>query len=156
MRRVVLFLLTTVAALAVWTSLAQAQSASIRITKPVDRHNVPMGDVSVEVELTGVTPGDGTYWELYADALPVMTMRDGATSGTVNFKQTGPHPLEVVLFDRNGARLASQRILVIAAPVSPITPLFNRPVMAPFMAGFVLVVIGIILLGLRLRPRVST
>lgn len=148
--------LTVVSVFALWSSVAQAQSPGIRIVKPVDRHNVPLGQVPVEVEITGVTPNDGSYWELYSDTSEVVTIRDGSTTGTLNFTQTGPHTIEATLFDRNGKPVASQNILVIAAPVSPVTPLFNRPMMAQFMAVFVVVVIGIIALGLRMRPRVSS
>lgn len=139
-----------------FSATALAQSPAIRIVSPVNRHNVAIGKGTVSVQITGTVPGDGSYWELDVDGLPVQTVRDGRTEGTVEFTQTGPHPIEVILFDKAGNQLASQRILVIAAPVDPLEPVFNRPAMAQVMAVFVVVIIGIIIVGLRVRPRVAS
>lgn len=115
---------------------------TIQIVKPLDRRNVPAKNAQVTVQITGIAPGAGYYWELWVDEEPIVGVTDGATTVTVSqFKPTGPHRLKAVLFDSQGKQLAvSESILVLAAPVQERTPQFNRERMAPIMAVFVVLV----------------
>jgi hypothetical protein len=136
-------------------ALAQGE-ASIRIVQPGDRRNIPMGESTMTVEISGVEARDGHYWQAQVDGVPGNTVSAGNMTTTIDVpKPTGPHHLQAVLFDAKGNELARDDILVIAAPVQERAPVFNREVMARAMGVFVLVVVGIILLGLRLRPRVA-
>lgn len=96
------------------------------------------------VEIRGADAAQGDYWELYVDQLPSATIRDDSTSATVNFRRTGPHRLQVALFNAQGRRVSGHEILVIAAPVEDRTDPFNRQQFAPAMAVLVLVIACII------------
>lgn len=135
-------------------SLVSAQeSPSIRIVKPGDRRNVELGEITVTVEITGVTLSEGYTWQMLIDAVPQGMVREGLTTNIVMGKPTGPHHLTAQLYDARGNVVSTHDILVIAAPVENREPIFNRAWFAPFMLGFTIVVFGIIALGLRLRPR---
>lgn len=121
---------------------------SIRIITPGDRRNIPTGESPVTIEIRGAEAIPNYYWELYADQLPTATIRNGSMTATVNFPRTGPHRIQVVLYDAQGNRISSHEILVIAAPVEPRTPIFNREQFVPAMAGMVLVISSIIFFGL--------
>lgn len=113
---------------------------SIHIIKPGDRRNVPIGDSPVVVEIRGAAPASSFYWELYEDQLLVETVRADTSTAAVSFLRTGPHAIQVMLLDPQGNRVASDEILVIAAPVEARTPLFNREWFAPAMAVLVLTI----------------
>lgn len=117
---------------------------SIRIVKPGDRRNIPTGDSLVVVEIRGAVNSEGYYWELYGDQLLITTVRDGSASAIINFRRTGPHQIQVVLFDAQSNRIASHEILVIAAPVEDRTDPFNRQQFAPAMAILVLSISSLI------------
>ncbi len=117
---------------------------SIHIVKPGDRRNIPTGDSLVAVEILGAENSEGYYWELYGDQLLIATVRDGSASATINFRRTGPHQIQVVLFDAQAKRVASHEILVIAAPVEYRTDPFNRQQFAPAMAILVLTISALI------------
>lgn len=142
---------------AIVTNRALAQTdASIKIVKPADRRNVELGVVAVSVEISGAALSDGYTWQMLIDGVPQGAVRDGTTAEITIPEPTGPHRLKAELYDPQGNVVASHEILVIAAPIAPFVPIFNLAWFAPMMAVFTIAVIGIILLGLRLRPRVSS
>lgn len=153
--RTLLLILGCMGLVSLLVPAARAQSApTIRILKPADRHNVPLGETTVTVEITGVTPDDGHYWVVQVDGVPSAIVRDGRTSTAILMdKPSGPRRIRAVLYDAQGAVLASHEVLAIAAPVQPDRPVFNRVQMAPAMAVLVLIVISLIAIGLRVRPR---
>lgn len=137
MKRVLVSLVLLVAALWFVNSVTAQTSASIQIVKPLDRRNVSDKNARVAVQISGVTPNDGHYWELWVDEEPVVGARNGEQTVTVSFKPTGPHRLKAVLFDAQGNQIAeSNSVLVMAAPVDDRKPQFNREMMAPFMGAF--------------------
>ncbi len=153
MKRLLLF---TLLVLSLLPSALNAQTnASIKILKPADRRNVALGEITVTVEISGVTLSEGYTWQMLIDAVPQGIVRDATTTNIVMPKPTGPHHLTAQLYDPNGALLAAHDILVIAAPVENRTTIVNRAWFSPLMFGFTLVIFGIILFALRLRPRVT-
>jgi hypothetical protein len=134
---------------------AQA-SATIKIIKPGDRRNVELGEIPVMVEVSGVTLSDGYTWQVLIDGEPQGMVHGTLETKIVMPKPTGPHRLRAELYDRTGAVAASNEIMVIAAPTENRGVLINRGWYVPVMGLFALATVGIILLGLRLRPRVST
>lgn len=151
MKRLILF---TLFVLTMLPPVVGAQSnAAIKIVKPGDRRNVELGEIPVTVEITGVAPGDGYTWQMLIDGEPQGMVRNATSTNIIVPKPTGPHRLKAELYDPQGRVIASNEILVLAAPVENHDPVFNRAWFAPVMAVFTLVIIGIIFLGLRLRPR---
>lgn len=151
MKRLILFTLLLFSILPLG---ADAQSnASIKIIKPGDRRNVELGEITVTVEITGVAPEDSYAWQMLIDGEPQGMVRDTLTTNITVPKPSGPHRLKAELYDSQGSPIASNEILVLAAPVENHDPVFNRTWFAPVMAVFTIMIIGIILLGLRLRPR---
>lgn len=137
-------------------SLVRAQSnASIKIVKPGDRRNVELGEIKVTVDISGAALSEGYAWQMLVDGVPQGMVRDELTTNIKVGKPTGPHHLTAQLYDPQGNVISSHDILVIAAPVESREPIFNRAWFAPTMLGFTIVVTGIILLGLRLRPRAA-
>lgn len=126
------------------TELSAESHLSIRVVKPGDRRNIPTGDSSVTVEIHGADMPERYYWELYGDQVLMATVRDGSTIATVNFRDSGPHRIQVVLFDAQANRVASHEILVIAAPVEDRTDPFNRQQFAPAMAILAVTIASII------------
>lgn len=113
---------------------------------------MPDKNAQVKVQITGVAPKDGHYWELWVDDEPVVGARNGEQTVTVSFKPTGPHRLKAVLFDAQGKQLAASKvILVTAAPVDERKLLFNRELMAPFMAGFVVFTAVLLIISVWFR-----
>ncbi len=147
----------TLLVLSLLPSFALAQTnGSIKIIKPGDRRNIELGESQVTVEISGVALSDGYSWQMLVDGVPQGVVRDAMTT-TINVERpTGPHHLTAQLYDPQGNVISAHDILVIAAPVEKREPIFNRAWFAPFMAVFTVVIIGIILLGLRLRPRQTT
>ncbi len=138
-------------------SFAHAQTnASIKIIKPGDRRNIELGEIDVTVEIAGVALSDGYSWQMFIDSVPQGIVRDTLTTRINVGKPTGPHHLTAQLYDSQGNIISAHDILVIAAPVENRDPIFNRAWFAPTMAVFTLTIIGIILFGLRLRPRQTT
>lgn len=136
---------------------AYAQSdASIKIVKPGDRRNVELGDVTATVEISGVTLSEGYTWQILVDSVPQGMVHEGMTAAIQIPKPSGPHRLRAELYDAAGKPIASNEILVMAAPVENHDPVFNRAWFAPFGLIFTITIIGIIFLGLRLRPRPTT
>jgi hypothetical protein len=131
-------------------------NAAITIVKPGDRRNVELGKVTVTVQLAGVAPGDGHTWQMLIDGVPQGMVREGLTTEIDIPRPSGPHRLKAELYDASGKAIASNEILVMAAPVESREPVFNRAWFVPFAAVFTVAIIGIILLGLRLRPRLTT
>lgn len=136
---------------------AFAQSnASIKFVKPIDRHNVELGQITVEVAISGVVSGDGSSWRVWVDGEPSAMVRDTTTTQVVVKQPSGPHRLKAELYDASGAAIASNDILVMAATVEDHTPIFNQAWFGPAMAVLSLFVIIILIVGLRLRPRTTT
>jgi hypothetical protein len=135
---------------------AFAQTASsIEIVTPGDRRNVALGQVEVTVEITTDLPESSYTWQILVDGIP-QGMAGGTTTVVQIDRPTGPHRLRAELYDGQGTVIGSDEILVIAAPVERRDPIFNREWYSPLMALFILVVLGIVLLGLWLKPRPVT
>lgn len=138
---------------AVTTAFAQSD-ASIRFVKPGDRRNVELGKVQVEVAVTGIESADGYTWQLLIDGVPEKKLSASETTTTIEMPEpSGPHRMTAALYNARGERVAANEILVIAAPVEDHSPVFNQSWFAPLMAVFTLVIIAIIILGLKLKPR---
>lgn len=133
---------------------ANAQSsAAIKIVKPGDRRNVELGQIPVTVEITGVALSDGYTWQMWIDNDP-QGMVSNATETNITIPQpSGPHRLRAELYDPKGAKIASNEILVLAAPVEDHNPLFNPAWFSPLMLGFTIIVIGLVVFSLRIHPR---
>lgn len=136
-------------ALSFVSTVASQSPVSIKIVEPIDRRNVPVKNAPVTVEISGIAPNRGYYWELWVDEEPIVGVRDGATTVLVpQFEPTGPHRLKAVLFDAQGNQVAvSNGVLVLAAPVQDRTPQFNRERMAPIMGVFALLVTALIIVS---------
>ncbi|MCC7165664.1 MAG: hypothetical protein IT331_24415 [Anaerolineae bacterium] len=157
MKRVLVSIALLVVTLWFVGNVAAQSAASIQIVKPQDRRNVPDKNAQVTVQISGVLPNDGHYWELWVDEEPVVGVRNGEQSVAISFKPTGPHRLKAVLFDQQGNQLAvSNIVLVIAAPVDERKPQFNREMMAPFMAGFSVAMVLLIAVSVGLHRRYRT
>ncbi|TAH52313.1 MAG: hypothetical protein EYC68_08410 [Chloroflexota bacterium] len=154
MKQAILFALLLFGGITI-SSYAQSDAA-IKILKPGDRRNVELGEIPVTVEITGVTLDDGYTWQILIDAVPQGLVRNATQTKIVMPEPSGPHRLKAELYDSNGNAIAAHEILVIAAPVEKHDPIFNRGWFVPAMLGFAAVIIGIIILGLRLRPRTAT
>lgn len=134
-----------------------AQSnVSIKFVKPGDRRNVELGEIPVTVAITGVSLQDGFTWRVLIDGDPQPMVSNSTTTKIVMPQPSGPHRLKAELYDAQGKTVGSDEILVLAAPIESQEPVFNRAWYAPAMAVFVLVIIGLLILGLRLRPRITT
>jgi hypothetical protein len=125
-------------------------SASIKIIKPVDRHNLALGEADMIVEISGVSLQDGYTWQPFLDGVPQGMVRNTTTKLIVD-EPSGPRRIKAVLYDPHGVEIASNEILVIAAPVESQSEVFNRAWFVPAMAVFTLTLIGLIILGLRIR-----
>lgn len=136
-------------------ALAAQGGASIKFVKPGDRRNVPIGQMDVTVAITGVTLSEGYTWQLLVDSVPEGSVRDRTTITFEMSQPSGPRRMKAVLLDPQGQPVASDEILVLAAPVEELIPVFNRSWFAPAMAVLTVVVAAIIVLGLRLRPRTN-
>lgn len=136
------------------SSFAQS-NASIKIVSPADRHNVELGEITVAVEIGGVALSDGYAWQVWLDGEPLGMVRNVTTTRIVVKQPSGPHRLKVELYDGQGKTIASNDILVMAAPVEDHSPVFNQPWFGPAMAVFTVTVLCILILGLRLRPRTT-
>jgi hypothetical protein len=137
--------------------VAQAQTdASIKIVKPGDRRNVELGEITVTVAIEGTESGGGYAWQILIDGVPQGLLRGVTTTNIVMPKPTGPHRLKAELYDSQGITVSAHEILVMAAPVENRDPVFNRAWYVPAMAAFTALIFGIIILGLRLRPRTVT
>lgn len=133
---------------------ANAQSsAAIRIVKPGDRRNVELGQISVTVEITGVALTDGYTWQVWIDNDPQGMVRNATETNITIPEPSGPHRLRAELYDPKGAMIASNEILVLAAPVEDHNPLFNPAWFSPLMLGFTIIVIGLVVFSLRIHPR---
>lgn len=153
MKRLILFAFFL---LSVFPAVAGAQSdASIKIVKPGDRHNVELGEVAVDVEVSIAGAPQGYTWQILIDGDPQGMVRKTTTTTIKIPSPSGPHRLKAELYDEQGRVLATNEILVLAAPVENHDPVFNRAWFAPLMGVFTLLIIGIIVLGLRLRPRTA-
>jgi hypothetical protein len=129
---------------------------SIQIIKPGNRRNVELGEIPVTVEITGgVLPADYT-WQVLIDSEPQGIVKGTLTTNVVVPKPSGPHRIAAELYDGQGNSISRSEILVMAAPVEVHEPVFNRGWYVPAMGVFTLVIVGIIVLGLRLRPRTAT
>lgn len=157
MKRLLLSVALVTATLWFVSNVAAQTPASIQIIKPLDRRNVPDKNAQVTVEMKGVAPNDGHYWELWVDEEPILGVRDGSNMATVErFKPTGPHRLKAVLFDATGKQIAvSNVVLVIAAPVDERKPQFNREMMAPIIGVFTALVMLLIVASVWLNRRSS-
>ncbi|HZQ06625.1 MAG TPA: hypothetical protein VFD70_08600 [Anaerolineae bacterium] len=139
-------------------AIVSAQSnASIKIVKPGDRRNVETAQINVTVEITGASLSDGYSWQMFVDGEPQAVVRDSLTAPIMVGEPSGPRRLKAVLYDPQGNAIASHEILVMAAPVEKDNePVFNREWFAPLMAVFTIIIIGLLVLSLRLRPRTAT
>lgn len=135
-------------------AIAAAQTIpSIKIVKPIDRHNIELQPTTVTVEITGATFKDGYAWQLFVDGEPQGMVKDSfATTVTVG-EPSGPRRLKAVLYDSRGLEVASNEILVMAAPIETNAPVFNRDWFAPLMAVVTVLIIAMVVVGLRVRPR---
>jgi hypothetical protein len=135
---------------------AFAQSnASIQIVKPGDRRNVELGIIPVTVALTNANAD--MHWQIFVDGVPTSAVMPASeTSTTVDIpKPTGPHRLKAMLSDAQDQTVSEHEILVMVAPVENHDEIFNRAWFVPAMLVFVVVIIGILILGLRMRPRTA-
>jgi hypothetical protein len=132
-------------------SSAAQSSASIQIIKPVDRRNLALGEAEMIVEIRGVSLQDGYTWQPFLDGVPQGMVRNATTTKLMVDQPTGPRRIKAVLYDPNGVEIASNEILVLAAPVESQGEVFNRSWFVPVMAVFTLTLIGLIILGLRIR-----
>ncbi len=138
-------------------AIAFAQSAvSIKIVKPIDRHNIELQPTTVTVEITGATLKDGYTWQLFVDGDPQGMVKDSLTTTVEVGEPSGPRRLKVELYDPHGLDVASNEILVMAAPVESNAPVFNRDWFAPFMGVVTVLIIAMVIIGLRIRPRQAT
>lgn len=146
MNRSVMFRILVVAAactalLAVAPHVWAQTEPGIKIVKPGDRHNMGLGKNTIVVEITGVDPKDVT-WEILVDGEPMTTVTDGGTTANIDMpKPTGPRRIRAILFNKENREIASNEILVIAAPIEVREPIFNRQMMAQAMGVFVVVVV---------------
>ena len=149
--------LLTVLFIGIVPAVVSAQSnASIKIVKPGDRRNVETAQISVTVEITGASLSEGYSWQMFVDGVPQGMVRNALTAPIMVGEPSGPRRLKAVLYDPQGNSIASHEILVMAAPVEKDNePVFNREWFAPLMAVFTVIIIGLLVLGLRLRPRTA-
>ncbi len=131
------------------------ENVSIQFIKPGDRRNVALGELDVTVAVTGVNLDEDYTWQVFIDGVPQQVVGDSPSTRVLIDKPTGPRRLKAVLYDAKGAPVASNEILVIAAPIESHAEVFNRAWFVPFMAVFTAAILAIILLGLRLRPRTA-
>jgi len=154
MRRVTLLLMLLMVAL---PGVAQAQgNLSIQIVKPGDRRNVEIGKIPVTVDITGGALPANYTWQVWIDSVPQGIVQTGLTTEIDMPEPSGPHRIRAELYDPQGTRVSTSDILVMAAPVEIHEPLFNRSWYVPAMAVLSLGIVGLIVLGLRLRPRTAT
>lgn len=140
--------------LLVLPSMANAQSsAAIKIVKPGDRRNVEIGAITVTVEITGVLLNDGYTWQVWIDNDPQGMVKNELQTNIVIPEPSGPHRLRAELYDPQGVKIASNEILVLAAPIEDHNDLFNPAWFSPLMLGFTIIVIGLVVFALRLHPR---
>lgn len=126
----------------------------IKIVKPGDRHNMGLGKNTIVVEITGVDPGDVT-WEILVDGEPLATVTDGGTTANIEMpKPTGPRRIRAILFNKENREIASNEILVIAAPIEVREPVFNRQAMAQAMGVFVVVIVALLFAAFIISRRV--
>ena len=138
-------------------AIAYAQTnVSITIVKPIDRHNIELQPTTVTVELTGATLSEGYTWELFVDGDPQGEVKDSLTTTVAVGEPSGPRRLKAVLYDPKGNQVASNEILVMAAPIESDAPVFNRDWFAPFMGVVTVLIIAMVIIGLRIRPRQTT
>lgn len=136
------------------TSNVWAQTPpGIKIVKPGDRRNMGLGENTIIVEITGVDPRDVT-WEILIDAEPITTVTNGGTTATIELeKPTGPRRIRAVMFDAQNREIASNEILVIAAPIESREPMFNRAVMSQAMGVFFVTVVALLVIAYVISRR---
>src|SRR5689334_12596494 len=77
-----------------------AQSdVSIKIVKPIDRHNIELQPTTVTVEITGATLQDGYTWQLFVDGDPQGIVKDSLTTTVEVGEPSGPRRLKAELYD---------------------------------------------------------
>ena len=148
-----LLLLMLLAMLAIPYSANAQSKASITIVKPVDRHNVEIGTVTVSVEISGVGLSDGYTWQVWIDNDPQGVVQNATETKITIPEPSGPHRLRAELYDPKGTVIGSNEILVLAAPIEDHNHIFNAAWFSPLLVGFTIVIIGIVVVGLRLHPR---
>jgi hypothetical protein len=124
---------------------------SIRIVKPGDRRNVPIGDNEVEVTINGARLQDGYAWQLYFDGVPQGMVHDALTT---TLKVDNPNVLrrlKAVLYNAQGGEVASHETLIAGVVMETRADVFNRSWFVPFMLVFFLGVTLLIVLSLRIK-----
>jgi len=151
------FLALTIFLMLALPSFASAQSnASIKIVKPGDRRNVELGKITVTVEISGVSLNEGYTWQVWIDNDPQGMVNNEPETDVVIPQPSGPHRLRAELYNPQGTMIASNEILVLAAPIEDHSDLFNPAWFSPLMLGFTIVVIGLVVFALKLHPRQVT
>ncbi len=157
MRKWNIVLCTLLAGVLLFFASAAAQSnASIKIVKPGDRRNVPVGENEVQVQISGVNLADGYKWELFVDGVSQGVVRDKMTTQVNLDKPMVLRRMKAVLYDTQGAEIASNEILIVAVKMESTADVFNRSWFVPFMFVFMLGIVVLILVALRLRPRIKS
>ncbi|MCC7164845.1 MAG: hypothetical protein IT331_20280 [Anaerolineae bacterium] len=145
MKRIKIVMLACLVLLSATTNVWAQTESGIKIVKPGDRRNMGLGKNTIIVEITGVDPRDVT-WQVLVDSELITTVTNGGTTADIDLtRPTGPRRIRVVMFDKQNREIASNEILVIAAPIQPQEPIFNREVMAQAMGVFVVIVVGLLI-----------
>lgn len=153
MKRIWIVVMVCLVLLSSTTNVWAQTEPGIKIVKPGDRRNMGLGESVITVEITGVDPKDVT-WEVLVDAELVATVTDGSTSTTIDMqKPSGPRRIRAVMFNKQNQEIASNEILVIAAPIEVREPVFNRQEMAQAMGVFVVVVVSLLIAAFVISRR---
>ncbi len=133
---------------------AQApEKPGVRIVAPLNNQIVPIGDVKVQIATDNFSLEGANHWVLYVDGRMLGRVASGVTITTTQLLESGPHEIEAVLADAQNDNLASNKIVVTAAPATPTQSPFNLPWTAAVMGVLFVVVIALILIGLRVARR---
>lgn len=124
---------------------------SIRIVKPGDRRNVPIGDNEVEVEINGARLEEGYTWQLYFDGVPQGMVHDTLTTTLKIDNPNVLRRLKAVLYNAQGAEVSAHEILIVGVVMETRADVFNRSWFVPFMLVFFLGVTLLIVLSLRIK-----
>lgn len=145
------------ASIALQPAPIQAQeNASIKIVKPGDRRNVPLGENDVAVQIKGANLQDGYTWQLYFDGVPQGIVRGAMTSKLQVDNPNVLRRLKAVLYNPQGAKVAEHEILIVGVKKETHDDVFNRSWFVPAMLVFFGFIAALILLTLRIRLRHAT
>jgi hypothetical protein len=146
-----IFFLGLVGSMIFPSSLNAQTDASIRIVKPGDRRNVPVGEAEVVVEINGARLEDGYTWQLYFDGVPQGPVREGLTTKLNIDNPNVLRRLKAVLYNPQGAEISAHEILIAGVVMESRADVFNRSWFVPFMLVFFIALMLIILVSLRIK-----